>query len=185
MPIPESFPNPPNAVSAEKISEVSLRASTGLLGSGFVIVLRGDGTAELECAFYNLDRDDKPEIEYAERHCGELYRRRPEDFVRSETRPGDATLKAVFTGSLPKEKFAELARLVIKNDFLSMNERYTQHWRTDSPADTTAVTHAGKTKKVADSGDEGGENLAEIKRMIYTLADESQWTSKGEMRSEK
>jgi hypothetical protein len=162
---------------AEKITEVSLRGSTGLLGSSFEVTLHRGGTARLECSFDNLDKDDQPPLEYAEPFCQEMYRRSASSFVKTGTQTYDKRLEGVFAAAFPPASFDETARLVIKNGFLSMRDRYADGARTDSPADRTAVVYDGELKEVFDAGDAGSEELAEIKRSIYAIAKQTGWTS--------
>lgn len=166
----------PFVKNVEMISEVSLRSSTGMLGSSFEIMLREDGTARLECDFSELNTEEKPLYPNAQPICGEMYRRFAADFVESGTQDYEKRLKGVFTSKVPVERYRELAGRAIKNDFLSMRERDAFNGRTDSPVDRTAIVYRGKLKEVFGDGGED-DKLAEIKRMIYAIAKETDWTS--------
>ena len=168
----------PSAKNVEMISEASLGASTGIMGSSFEIKLRADGTARLECDFYKLDKADKPDYPDAEEVCGKMYRRFPADFVLSGAQTYDKTLKGVFIADFPHERFLDGARLIVKNDFFSMKEAYmSDEVRTDSPADRTSVVWNGKLWTVVDQSDAAPDQLSEIKRFIYTAAKELEWKS--------
>lgn len=166
----------PFVKNVEMISEASLRGSTGLLGSSFEVTLRQDGTARLKCSFYKLNTEEKPLYPNAEPLCGGIYSRLAADFVKSGTAVYDKRLDGVFTTKFPPERFNELARLVITNDFLSMDESPAFDGRTDSPMDRTAVLYRGKLKEVFGDGAADDNKLSDIKRLIYAIARETEWS---------
>jgi hypothetical protein len=133
---------------------------------------RRDGKARVECNFYRLNADKKPE-ESLDLICDDLYR----DFAASFKLDNDR-LTGEFTGSISGEKFAELSRTLNDNGYFSMWNGWEFDGRLDAPPDFVEVEFDGKKKEVGDSGAKENKPFSAIEGSIYNQAKATKWEKK-------
>jgi len=90
-----------------------------------------------------------------------------------------AKLKGKYRGKISNDQFEQLARLIIANDFFSLEDKY-QALLTDIDMVTTSVVYAGGRKAVEDFGRGGGERLTQIESEIDKTAELIAWETLNE-----
>lgn len=78
------------------------------------------------------------------------------------------------TGKVPKEKFEELAKLILDSGFLGLKDDYSEKI-TDQASVIATVTAGGERKSVRDYGHAGPKELADVERRIDALLAEVKW----------
>ena len=151
---------------------IALRGQTGLLGQSFRIEFRRDGTASIECSFYNLNDEKKPRSDF-KLLCDDLYRQFPESF-----RLNGNQLRSHLNGSVTAEKFVELSQTLKANGYFSMKDGWEFDGRMDAPPDFVEVEFDGTKKEVGDSGATKNEPFSAIKRSLYELGKATKWVTK-------
>ena len=86
----------------------------------------------------------------------------------------NAKRKGKHQGVISKEQFEQLAKLILANDFFSLEDRY-QAQATDTDTIIINVLYSGGRKRVEDFGRGGGERLTEIERAIDNAAEQIAW----------
>lgn len=82
--------------------------------------------------------------------------------------------KGIHRGTVPPEKFEDLARFVLDRGFMGLKARYDSDV-TDQPSVITMVVADGKSKNVVDYAQAGPKNLAEIESRIDLLFRQVKW----------
>jgi len=162
------------APSATDISEIAFRGQTGLLGSAYTVSFLSDGTANCECSFYRLDENKKPNLEFIENICSDLYQKDSSTFHQVKDSSGDVKLKGIFTGKITKEQFEKLAQNLRSNGFFSIVEIESSDLKLDAPPNFIKAVYAGKTKEISDENN----NLSSIETVIIGTAKETKWLVK-------
>jgi hypothetical protein len=157
--------------SAEKISEISMRLQTGLLGSASTISFTDNGAARCDCTFYNLNENKKPNLDFVENICAELYRKNETAFVEQKQSSGGVHLKGIFTGKITEPEFENLAQTVRQSGFFQLTEKESNEVNLDAPPNFVEVKYEGKTKEVSDSN----HDLSEIEGEILKISKETNW----------
>ncbi len=85
----------------------------------------------------------------------------PEYFDSSQFR-----LEGVFTGQVSKERFDQLAKLIVENDYFSMKDEYIDRQLMDAPPKRTRVVYLGGAKEIRNQLGKGGKLLSEIEEAI-------------------
>ena len=159
------------APSGENISEISLRLQTGLLGSASTISFTDDGAARCECIFYRLEENNKPNLDFVENICADLYRENETAFIERKDSSGDVNLKGIFTGKINKQQFESLVQTVRKSGFFQIVDTGLDGVVLDAPPNFVKVDYEGKTKEVSDAN----HDLSEIEGAILKMAKETNW----------
>jgi hypothetical protein len=79
-----------------------------------------------------------------------------------------------YRGSIEKNKFDQLATLIIQKDFLSRKDYYTSG-RTDTETVTTSVIYSGGRKTVRNHGRGGDDEIGEIEQAIKSAIAQIPW----------
>lgn len=79
-----------------------------------------------------------------------------------------------YLGQISLEQFAQLAKVIVENDYFSLIDKYSATVK-DSDTITTSVVYSGGRKTVEDYGREGGEKLTAIELAIDNMADQIIW----------
>lgn len=156
------------------ISEIAFRGQTGMLGSAYTVSFRNDGTTNCECSFYRLEADNKPNLEFVNNICTELYKKDSKLFIEEKDTYSDKKLTGVFTGKINKEKFDDLARTLQKTSFFLIPDVSFGGATLDKPPDFVKVVYEGKSKEVSDES----IDLSEIKNALIETAKETSWLAK-------
>ena len=88
-----------------------------------------------------------------------------------------ATRTGNYQGKISTDQFEQLTRLIIKNDFFSLADKY-HALVTDTDTVITTVIYAGGHKAVEDFGRGGGDGLTEIEMAIDKAAEVIVWTKR-------
>ncbi|MEO6590205.1 MAG: hypothetical protein ABIP06_12980 [Pyrinomonadaceae bacterium] len=160
--------------SAENISEISLRMQTGLLGSASTISFAGDGAARCECTFYKLNENKKPNLDFVENICADLYRNNEQAFVKQKQTDGDVHLKAIFTGKITGQEFENITQTVRQSGFFQIVEKESNDVILDAPPNFVEVKYDGKSKQVSDADND----LSKIISAILETTQKTAWEKK-------
>ena len=79
-----------------------------------------------------------------------------------------------YHGRISKEQFQRLAKVIVENDYFSLDDEYRAQV-TDADTVTTSVAYSGGRKRVEDHGRGGGERLTNIEREIEKVAEQITW----------
>lgn len=158
----------------EKITEISISSHNGLGGVGTKIFFKSDGNAKLICSYSGGSVDWKPFS--SEGLCEKLFLQSNIPLEKKQTESNFSRVDTYSEKILP-EDFEGIANLVLKNDFFSLKDEYTDgQIRTDSPPVITTVVSSKRTKKVVDYRSLGGQKLSEIEQAIFATAGKIKWT---------
>lgn len=163
-----------SAPSVENISEIALKVQTGMSGSDYTVSFLGEGAARCECTFYNLTENKKPNLDFIENICADLYLRNGAAFVEEKQSEGNVRLKGIFNGKITRQEFENLAQTVRQSGFFQLVEKESNKVILDAPPNFVKVIYEGKTKEISDAN----HNLSEIEDAVLKLARETNWSNK-------
>jgi len=85
-----------------------------------------------------------------------------------------AKRKGKYTGMISTEQFEQLAKLIIENDYFSLEDKY-HALVTDTDTVTTNIVYSGGRKTVEDFGRGGGVGLTRIEQEIDRVLERIAW----------
>ena len=85
-----------------------------------------------------------------------------------------AKRRGKYRGQISKEQFERLVKVIVENDYFSLDDKYHAEV-TDSDTITTSVVYSGGRKRVEDFGRGGGERLTKIEEEIDKVAEQIAW----------
>ena len=86
-----------------------------------------------------------------------------------------AKRRGKYRGRVQGEQFAGLAKLIARNEYFSLKDKYHNPSVADGYTITTSVVYAGGRKTIEDYEEGGGEQLSEIERAIMAVAGQIAW----------
>lgn len=165
-------------VRSGDISEIHMKIQTGLSGASADFVLRRDGSAELTCNFYRsikegLKEDSVPVTAIAV--CGKRFKSSPDSFAKTKNQFGSDYIRGISRAAATSEQLSDLADLIVRNDYFSMQDTYEIPGLMDAPPTITRVVHSSGEKTVSNQSGKGGPKLDEIQKAVYALLNELDW----------